>query len=125
MVLVLQERVACYAHTWHLTATALHLSLLIAEPSLTLPFPASFSRLKQALHVSRQRPAHKQYPMIVSSSLGLHSSFLGYVYFWYCLLLPSISPFNNEAVPCLHVQNIALLHMNRPLICCLHPNTCK
>lgn len=53
MVLVLQERVACYAHTWHLTATALHLSLLIVEPSLTLPLPASFSRLKQAQYISR------------------------------------------------------------------------
>lgn len=30
-----------YAHTWHLAATALRLSLLPAEPSLTLPRPAS------------------------------------------------------------------------------------
>lgn len=44
MVLVLQERVACYAHSWHLTATALHPSLFIAEPLITLPFPVSFIR---------------------------------------------------------------------------------
>lgn len=35
-VLGTTERVACYAHTWHLTAAALRLSLLITEPALTL-----------------------------------------------------------------------------------------
>lgn len=49
---VLQERVACYAHFWHLTTAALHLSLLIAEPSLTLPLPASFDRLKKPIYIS-------------------------------------------------------------------------
>lgn len=69
MFLVMQERVACYAHTWHLTAAALHLPLLIAVPSRTLPFPASSSRWQQALHTSRQSPADQALFMVVSSPL--------------------------------------------------------
>lgn len=62
MFLIMQERVACYAHTWHLPAAALHLPLLTAEPSQTLLFPASSSQGKQALQTSWQSPAECALP---------------------------------------------------------------
>lgn len=125
MVLVLEERVACYAHTWHLAATALCLSLLPAEPSLTLPCPASSAGWSKrwAFHNKGQHISIIPWLFLAHCSYVHHlwNMFIfGAVYFF-----PLISSFDNEAMPCLHVQNIVLLHMNRPFICCLHPNTGK
>lgn len=123
--LVMEERVACYAHAWHLPAAALYLPPLTAEPSWTLPVPASSSWWKQALNPPWQSPAERAlfqgwfYPTVIAFTIS-GMFIICTVYF-----SPLISSFNHEAMPCLHVQKIPFLHLNRLLIFCLPLNMCK
>lgn len=87
MFLVMQERLACYAHTWHLPVTALHLPLFTAEPSQTLLFPASSRWGKQALHTSWESSRRCIIPWLFLILCDcIHH--LWDIYYLHCLLLP-------------------------------------
>lgn len=101
-------------------------SLQSLHKPFTFQLPPTRGSKHYRLHDRVQQIVH--YPMVVSScfqstviAFAISGTFIICTVYFFLL----ISSFNDEATSCLHVQNIALLHLNRPLICCLHLNTCK